>query len=214
MVIELWYVVDISLRHILLVTSYVTRYASLLRRGGLMVIALAGRRVDAPGADTARFPAANEVAVRARIRELLMEQRAQALVCSAACGADLLALEAAAGLGMRRCIVLPYTRARFRDTSVVDRPGNWGERFDAMVDTAAASGDPVVLGYAEGDETAYLATNTAILEQAALLAEQLHQTVGAIVVWDGAARGEDDVTAAFLREAQHRGFPVWHVATL
>jgi hypothetical protein len=143
-----------------------------------------------------------------------MEQRAQALVCSAACGADLLALEAAAGLGMRRCIVLPYTRARFRDTSVVDRPGNWGERFDAMVDTAAASGDPVVLGYAEGDETAYLATNTAILEQAALLAEQLHQTVGAIVVWDGAARGEDDVTAAFLREAQHRGFPVWHVATL
>lgn len=179
-----------------------------------MVIALAGRRVDAPGADTARFPAANVVAVRARIRELLMEQQAQALVCSAACGADLLALEAAAGLRIRRRIVLPYTRARFRETSVVDRPGDWGERFDAMVDAVEVSGDLVVLGYAEGDETAYLATNIAIFEQAAVLAEQLHQTMGAAVVWDGVARGEDDVTAAFLREAQHRGFPVWQVATL
>jgi hypothetical protein len=179
-----------------------------------MVIALAGRRVDAPGADTARFPAANAGAVQARIRELLMEQQAQVLVCSAACGADLLALEAAAGLGMRRRIVLPYTRTHFRDTSVVDRPGNWGERFDAMVETAAASGDLVVLGYTKADETSYLATNTAILAQAVLLAEQLHQTVGATVVWDGAARGEDDITAAFLREAQHRGFPVWQVATL
>ncbi len=179
-----------------------------------MVIALAGRRVDAPGADTTRFPAAHVAAVRARIRELLLEQQAQAIVCSAACGADLLALEAAQGLGIRRRIVLPYTRARFRETSVVDRPGDWGERFDAMVDAAEVSGDLVVLGYAEGDETAYLATNTAIFEQAAVLAEQLHQTMGAAVVWDGAARGEDDVTAAFLREAQHRGCPVWQVATL
>jgi hypothetical protein len=179
-----------------------------------MVIALAGRRVDAPGADPVRFPAANEGAVRARIRDLLREHQVQALVCSAACGVDLLALEAAAGLGVRRRIVLPYAPARFRATSVVDRPGDWGKCFDAMVDAAEVSGDLVVLGYAEGDETAYLATNTAILEQAARLAEQLHHTVGAAVVWDGAARGEDDVTAAFLREARHQGFPVWQVATL
>jgi hypothetical protein len=179
-----------------------------------MVIALAGRRVDALGAAPPRFPAANVTAVRARIRVLLREQQALALVCSAACGVDLLALEAAAGLGIRRRIVLPYTRGRFRDTSVVDRGGDWGARFDAMVDAAEASGDLIVLGYAEGAETTYLATNTAILEQAAWLAEQWHHPVGAAVVWDGTARGEDDVTAAFLREAQHRGFPVWHVATL
>jgi hypothetical protein len=179
-----------------------------------MVIALAGRRVDAPGAETVRFPATNVATVRARIRALFLEQRAQAIVCAAACGADLLALDAAEELGMRRRIMLPYTPARFRETSVIDRPGDWGERFDAIVDAAEASGDLIELGYAEGDEAAYLATNTAIIEQAVFLAEQLHHTVGVAVVWDGAARGEDDVTAAFLREAQRRGLPVWQIPTL
>jgi hypothetical protein len=179
-----------------------------------MVIALAGRRVDAPGVVSPRFPPANVAAVRDRIQSLLIEQKAQALVCSAACGADLLALEAAGALGIRRRIVLPFARARFRETSVVDRPGDWGERFDSILDAVEVSGDLVVLGYAEGDEAAYVATNEAILEQAAWLAEQLHQTVGAAVVWDGVARGDDDVTAAFLREARHRGLPVWQVATL
>jgi hypothetical protein len=179
-----------------------------------MVITLAGRRVDAPGADTPRFPATNVAAVRDRIRVLLTEREAQAIVCAAACGVDLLALEAAEDLGIRRRIVLPYTPARFRETSVVDRPGDWGEPFDAMIDAADASGDLIVLGYVEGDEAAYLATNIALFEQATLLAEQLHDTVGAAVVWDGATRGEDDVTAAFLREAQHRGFPVWQISTL
>jgi hypothetical protein len=179
-----------------------------------MVIALAGRRIDAPGADTPRFPATNVAAVRARIRVLLTERAAQALVCAAACGVDLLALETAEALGMRRRIVLPYTRGRFRETSVVDRPGDWGERFDAIIDAAEVSRDLIVLGYAEGDETAYLATNTAILEQATMLAGQLHDTAGAAVVWDGVARGEDDVTAAFLREAQHMGLPVWQLVTL
>ena len=143
-----------------------------------------------------------------------MEREAQAIVCAAACGVDLLALETAEELSMRRRIVLPYARGRFRETSVVDRPGDWGECFDAIIDAAEVSRDSIVLGYVEGDEATYLATNTAILEQATLLAEQMHDTVGAAVVWDGVARGEDDVTAAFLREAQHRGIPVWQVSTL
>jgi hypothetical protein len=58
-----------------------------------MIIALAGRRIDPPRADTPRFPLANMPAVRGRIHTLLVEQKAQGLVCSAACGADLLALE-------------------------------------------------------------------------------------------------------------------------
>jgi hypothetical protein len=179
-----------------------------------MIIALAGRRIDAPGADTLRFPATNVAIVRTRIRDLLLEREAQAIVCAAACGVDLLALEIADELGRRRRIVLPYTRERFRETSVVDRPGDWGERFDVIIDAAEVSGDLIVLGYMEGDETTYLATNRAILDEATMLAEQMHATVGAAVVWDGVARGDDDVTAAFLREAQHRAIPVWQVSTL
>jgi hypothetical protein len=153
-------------------------------------------------------------AVQERISCLLVEQQAQAVVCSAACGADLLALEAAGALGIRRRIVLPYARERFRATSVVDRPGNWGERFDQILDCVEAMEDLVVLGYAEGEEMVYLATNHAILEQAASLAELAQQAIGATVVWDGASRGEDDVTAAFVQEARQRGLTVWPVSTL
>jgi hypothetical protein len=153
-------------------------------------------------------------AVQERLHRLLVEQQAQAVVCSAACGADLLALEAAGVLGIRRRIVLPYARDSFRATSVVDRPGDWGERFDHILDAVEAMGDLVVLGYTEGEEVAYLATNRAILEQAAILAAQAQQAVGAAVVWDGAGRGADDVTAAFLQEARQRGLTVWPVSTL
>jgi hypothetical protein len=152
--------------------------------------------------------------VQERIHHLLVEQAPQAVVCSAACGADLLALEAAGALGIRRRIVLPYARERFRATSVVDRPGDWGERFDHILDAVAAMGDLVVLGYAEDKEATYLATNHAILEQAASLAAPAQPAVGAAVVWDGASRGENDVTAAFVQEAQQRGLTVWSVSTL
>jgi hypothetical protein len=40
-------------------------------------------------------------------------QSADALVCSAACGADLIALEEAERLGIRRCSVLPFSPDRF-----------------------------------------------------------------------------------------------------
>jgi hypothetical protein len=179
-----------------------------------MIIALAGRRIDAPGADTSRFPLANVATVRARIRSLLVECQAHAVVCSAACGADLLALEAAGELGLRWRVVLPFARDSFRETSVVDRPGDWGALFDQILDAVELGGDLVVLGYTEGDEAAYPATNRVILEQAGALAEPLRQPIGAVVVWDGAARGADDVTAAFLQEAQHRGLPVWQIPTL
>jgi hypothetical protein len=83
-----------------------------------------------------------------------------------------------------------------------------------MVDAAKASGDLVVLRYALGDATAYVATNTTIFERGAWLAAPWHHPVGAPVIWQGAALGADDITTAFLREEQHRGFPVWQVVTL
>jgi hypothetical protein len=60
--------------------------------------------------------------VRRRIVDLLAEEHTEALVCSAACGADLIALEEAERLGLRRRIVLPFSPRQFRETSVTDRP--------------------------------------------------------------------------------------------
>lgn len=177
-----------------------------------MVVAFAGRRVDADGA-AQRFPLRNAPAVGQRIEELLAERRATALVCSAACGADLLALEAAGHLGLRRRVILPFGRERFRETSVVDRPGDWGERFDRMADAVTSGGNLIVLGYNEEDPATYTATNLAILDQAFIVAHEAHQPVLAVVAWEGRSRGADDVTEHFLTEARRRGLPSAAVMT-
>jgi hypothetical protein len=44
---------------------------------------------------------------------MLVAERADALACSAACGADLIALEEAERLGIRRCLVLPFSPDRY-----------------------------------------------------------------------------------------------------
>src|SRR5664279_1047238 len=50
------------------------------------VVVTAGRRVDAPDAQSARFPASNVDAVRKRISTFFAGQKPSALVSSGACG--------------------------------------------------------------------------------------------------------------------------------
>jgi hypothetical protein len=178
------------------------------------VIALAGRRVDAPDAKPSRFPPANVAAVRERIQGLFADRNATALVSSAACGADLLALEAAELLQMRTRIVLPFSREVFRRTSVVDRPGDWGASYDQALNLTEAKNDVVVLGYREGDSKAYVATNDSILDEAASIAHNSGLRLLAVVVWDQRSRGPEDITEQFLNEATGRGIEVLPVSTL
>lgn len=179
-----------------------------------MVIALAGRRIDAPNASQPRFPAANLERVQERIRSLLKLWEVRTLVCSAACGSDLIALLAAGGLGARRIVVLPYAREIFRKTSVVDQPGIWGESYDQVLDEVQAQNDLIVLGYAEDNDAAYSATNIAILEQGQKAAHQANLPLTAVVVWDGKSRGEGDFTEQFRNEAKNRGIQTLEIRTL
>jgi hypothetical protein len=181
-----------------------------------MVVALAGRRVDAPGADTPRFPPANENSVADRLRRALEELGATAVVSSAACGADLVALEVAGTMGLRRVVVLPWDRERFRELSVVDRGQTWGERYDRVVDQVEADGDLRILGIEADGEAAYAATNEAILREAQELAGQQGEENGvvAIPVWEGRSRGPGDFTEQFVVAARGLGLRVREVLTL
>jgi hypothetical protein len=179
-----------------------------------MVVALAGRRVDGPKAKAKQFPSVNLICVRERIRAELLFRNADSLVCSAACGADLLALDAAGDLGIRRRIVLPFPKERFRATSVTDRPGDWGPLFDRIVSEVEASGDLVVLPGADDDDQAYAAANHSILDEALSMAAPSDSRAGAIVVWNSAERGKEDLTAAFMREAREKGLSVKELSTL
>jgi hypothetical protein len=179
-----------------------------------MIIALAGRRIDAPDAATPRFPLANVASVAQRVRELLEAERVTALVSSAACGADLVAQSAAGKLGLRRRVILPFARERFLTSSVTDRPGDWGGLYNELLDAVAAAGDLVVLSGAADESAAYAAVNRGILDDAEALARASALPLTAVLVWDGSSRGAGDLTEAFGAEARRRGVRVLEVRTV
>ncbi len=177
-----------------------------------MIAALAGRRVDAEQADSPRFPPGNVAVVRERIRAALVEHAVSALVCSAACGADLLGLDAAGELGIRRRVVLPFARDVFRRVSVNDRPGDWGALYDRILDEVERQGDVVLLGDSPDNPECFEMANHKILDEALLLRGD--RQAAALVVWNGESRGTGDVTEHFRREAEARHLVVFEIGTL
>jgi hypothetical protein len=143
------------------------------------------------------------------------------VVSSGACGTDLLALEVAGALGLRRRIVLPFGRALFRETSVTDRPGDWGPLYDRICDEVAAVDELVELGYPPEGERTYAETNVRIIQEALELGrgESVARSAPlpnamALLVWEGTSRGPDDLTAHFGRLARANKMPTVEVLTL
>jgi hypothetical protein len=184
-----------------------------LAGGIIMIIALAGRRIDAQDTTPPRFPLANVEDVRCRLRDLFQKNSASALVSSAACGADLIAQQEAGRLGMRRRIVLPFDSERFRDSSVIDRPGEWLFIYESVLAEVAAHGDIVTLRNESDEATAYAETNHAIFKEATDLSNGQEELV-AVLVWDKQSRGSDDLTQGFADEATKRGISIFEVSTL
>lgn len=191
-----------------------------------MIIALAGRRIDESKTETARFPMANVPIVKERLKILFQQKGATGLVCSAACGADLLALQAAGDLGVRRKIILPSEPEAFRQSSVIDRPGSWGGIFDKIYRQLKHSGDVSVMKTEAKDDELYLEANDKILDQAVSLAAEHNKNsrssavfvkpdndVLVVIVWEGNTRGENDITADFANKGRQRGFEVVEVMT-
>ncbi len=181
----------------------------------MVIIALAGRRVDKEGETHVRFPGdADSVArVGERIRAYLADAKATTLVCSAACGADLLGLEEAGKLGLTRRVILPFEPARFRASSVADRPGDWGPLFDRIIEEVSERGG-LILAPAQAAHSVYLETNHVIIEEALRLAAEVKTTAAAVLVWDGTSRGDGDATEEFGRYARSRSMTVGSIPTL
>jgi hypothetical protein len=168
------------------------------------------KRIDAPDTDPPRFPLQNVPIVRRRLAALFSE-RAEALVCSAACGADLVALEEAERFGLRRRIVLPFPPTRFRETSVTDRPGDWGPVFDRLVAAAEAAGDLVILqSTGDDNDAAYAAAVQAIIREAEALARPTSEATSlrliGVIVWEGSAREGIDASGGLQKLATQAGF--------
>lgn len=169
-----------------------------------VVAALVGRRIDAADTEPPRFPLSRLATTRQAVGNLLRHEAINILVSSAACGADLIALGIAITAGVRCRIVLPYPSSKFRMTSVIDRPGDWGPLFDQIITAVNAAGDLVILSEAVDDPAAFFHVNEAIIREATSLA--MPNRPIAVLVWDDVSHSDADATAHFHALAVDAGF--------
>ena len=94
------------------------------------VVAFAGHMIDTQVRAVPRFPAALVPAVREALERHLADLHHPVVFTSAACGADLLFIEAALARDAEVNVVLPFDRADFVRTSVSIGGGEWVHRFD------------------------------------------------------------------------------------
>ena len=172
------------------------------------VVAFAGHMIDAPDRPLPRFPVALVPAVRAAVREHVARLNTPIVYTSAACGADLILIEAALDAGAEVNVVLPFNRDDFVRTSVAVGGDDWVERFDAALSRATrvimATDEPYL-----GDDV--------LFEQAAMLLEGLSilrgeqlQTIPSLYcVIDATSPGRVGGTqASFDRWNSHVGPPL------
>ncbi len=172
------------------------------------VIAFAGHMIDRPGRDVPRFPAALEREVAAALRERIKSTGAQLGYSSAACGSDILFLEAMLEGGGEVVIVLPYEREQFvRESVAVIPQGNWLARFDRVLTKAArivtASPDRFGLG---GMSFHY--ANQLILGLAHIRAKQLETELHLLAVWDERAGDGLGGTASAVQDWRKTEHPL------
>ncbi|MEY2541195.1 MAG: hypothetical protein QOI22_797, partial [Verrucomicrobiota bacterium] len=149
------------------------------------VIVFAGHMIDRPDRGEPRFPRELEKPVAKEIRERLEALQPGFGFSSAACGSDILFLEAMLDRGAEVCVVLPYNEEEFvRDSVEIVPNSKWRGRFDNVLARAAriitASNQRLEIG-----GVSYEFCNQLLLGLAAIRCRQLDSTLIPLAVWDG-----------------------------
>ncbi len=149
------------------------------------VVVFCGHMVDRPDRAQPRFPSHLEAAVSAAIRDRLRHLDVRLGYASAACGSDILFLEALRELNGELHIVLPYNREEFLQHSVNLIPdGNWGSRFERLMEQATE----VIIASNQNrqeNDVVYEYSNRLLHGLAKMRAEQLGTSLVPLTVWDG-----------------------------
>jgi adenylate cyclase len=155
------------------------------------MVLFAGHMIDLPGRPTPRFPAAREAWMQAEIARQLAERHVGFGFSAAACGADILFLEALRARGGETHIVLPFSREEFRRRSVVRVPehARWGERFDRALDAATTYAE-LSDSFCLSAENAVNYANRVLHGRALWRAVEFDTSLGALAAWDGRQEGD------------------------
>ncbi len=171
------------------------------------VLAFTGHMIDAEGRERSRFPAGIEPAVRAAIDARLKAHPPLAAYGSAACGADLLCLEAVQSLGGEIHVVLPYPAAEFRRSSVEIGGADWAPRYDRLLESA----DSVTIASdhrASGSLAPFEYANLLVTGLAQLRSQVLETELRGLAIWDPAGGGAPGGTASVVELWRRRGYAV------
>jgi class 3 adenylate cyclase len=148
------------------------------------VVMYTGHMIDQLTREKPRFPIALEGVMAAAIRKQFEVLRPLAAYGSAACGSDILCLEAMRKVGGETHIVLPFPADEFHRVSVDFASGGWGERFERAL--AAADSVTITSDHrARGSSATFEYANLVLTGMAHLRAQVLNTDLHGVAVWDG-----------------------------
>ncbi len=98
------------------------------------VVVFTGNMIDAPDREVARFTPEMEIPVKQAIIDALDRLNAGFAYCSAACGADILFIEAMLERGAEVHVILPFKKEDFIMTSVAFAGDEWVKRFNDVIE--------------------------------------------------------------------------------
>jgi class 3 adenylate cyclase len=170
------------------------------------VIVFTGHMIDAPNRMPPRFPPLLESAVASALQERIETLRPGLGFASAACGSDILFLEAMLNVGAEFTIVLPYNKDEFVRDSVDFLPdSNWPARFERVLQHATqcvvASTHKFALG-----SVSYDFGNALLFGLATIYARRLETSLVPLAVWDGICGDGPGGTATAVEHWRAHGY--------
>jgi class 3 adenylate cyclase len=161
------------------------------------IVVFVGHMIDAIDRPVPRFPEHLELSVRAAIDRSLDELDARIGYCSAACGSDIVFIEAMLARGAEVNIILPFAEDDFIKESVAFAGQKWLIRYQNALRQAQSISfmteepflnDTILFDYAARIFHGY----------ADLRASTLFTEPHLLAVWDGSATGQVGGTSAFV----------------
>ena len=170
------------------------------------VLVFVGHMIDRPDRSEPRFPEELASAVGAQIQQTLDKMEPGFAFSSAACGSDILFLEAMLDRDAEVSIVLPYNEKEFVRDSVEFVPhSDWRARFDRVLARAArvvtASNQRLEIG-----GVSYDFCNELILGLATIRARQLDTQLIPVAVWNGMPGDGPGGAASVVQNWQQLGY--------
>jgi class 3 adenylate cyclase/tetratricopeptide (TPR) repeat protein len=169
------------------------------------VVVFAGHMIDQPGRLKPRFPDYLAAKVYQKIADTLERLDARIGFASAACGSDILFLEAMLKREGEINVILPHLKEEFIKSSVTLIPGtDWGPRFEAVLEPATQ----VIIASenrASGNAMVYEYANLLLDGLAILRAKMLDTELIPFVVWDGGVGDGPGGTSSLVQHWRSHG---------